>query len=111
MPRLDRQKPSITVLHSYQHILTMKFTLLLLPLALAGPAKLSAEGLPDLASVSEEGYEFPSGELRLAAAKVCPAKFPRKCSIGNFCCRTKKCCKKECCKNTAKYCSKGRCYK
>ncbi|KAF4994653.1 hypothetical protein FGRMN_5650 [Fusarium graminum] len=93
----------------------MKFSavvLLIVPLAIAGPASQSAQGLPDLATAGEGGYEFSSnGEGLQLAAKVCPAKFPRKCSIGNFCCRTKKCCKKECCKNTAKYCSNGRCYK
>ncbi|KAI1046229.1 hypothetical protein LB505_009834 [Fusarium chuoi] len=92
----------------------MKFTtalLLLIPLAAASPAISTAEGLPDLATSGEDGYSLSHGEALQLAAKVCPAKFPRKCSIGNFCCRTKKCCKKECCKNTARYCSAGRCYR
>ncbi|KAF4984866.1 hypothetical protein FZEAL_19 [Fusarium zealandicum] len=93
----------------------MKFSatlLLLVPLALAGPAIESAQALPELHSVGEKGHNFPEGgEVMLAAAKVCPAKFPRKCSIGNFCCRTKKCCTKQCCQNSAKYCIKGLCYK
>ncbi|RKK45636.1 hypothetical protein BFJ66_g7384 [Fusarium oxysporum f. sp. cepae] len=62
----------------------MKFTaalLLLIPLAAAGPAISTAEGLPDLATSGEDGYSLSHGEALQLAAKVCPAKFPRKCSI------------------------------
>ncbi|KAI7769680.1 hypothetical protein LZL87_003170 [Fusarium oxysporum] len=62
----------------------MKFTttlLLLIPLAAAGPAISTAEGLPDLATSGEDGYSLSHGEGLQLAAKVCPAKFPRKCSI------------------------------
>ncbi|KAM5349574.1 hypothetical protein ACJ41O_006079 [Fusarium nematophilum] len=92
----------------------MKFStalLLLVPLAAAGPAKQSAEALPELSSQGEDGYDLgKGGDLRLAAA-TCPSNFPRYCSIGGFCCRTKKCCRYECCKNTARFCSNGRCYR
>ncbi|KAF4437652.1 hypothetical protein F53441_12987 [Fusarium austroafricanum] len=84
--------------------------LFLIPLAAAGPAIQTAEVLPDLAAFGEGGYSLGHGEALQLAARVCPAKFPRKCPAGNFCCRTKKCCKKECCKNAAKCCSSaGRC--
>ncbi|KAF5597799.1 hypothetical protein FPCIR_3375 [Fusarium pseudocircinatum] len=93
----------------------MKFSAILLvlaPLVSAAASKEAAAGLPDLASASEKGHDLSShGEGLQLAAKVCPAKFPRKCSLGNFCCRTLKCCKKECCQNSARYCSNGRCYK
>ncbi|KAF4460654.1 hypothetical protein FALBO_12561 [Fusarium albosuccineum] len=93
----------------------MKFSaalLFLIPLAAAGPAKQSAEVLPDLSSAGEDGFELSSkgGAMELAAV-TCPANFPRYCRIGGFCCRTKKCCRYECCKNTARYCSAGRCYR
>ncbi|KAF5686954.1 hypothetical protein FCIRC_2646 [Fusarium circinatum] len=92
----------------------MKFTttlLLLTPLAASGPAISTAEGLTDLATSGKDGYSVSHGEALQLAAKVCPAKSPRKGSIDNFCCRTKKYCKKECCKNTARYCSAGQCYR
>ncbi|KAK7417445.1 hypothetical protein QQX98_004565 [Neonectria punicea] len=87
--------------------------LLLVPLVAAVPATDSAKALPDLSGAGESGFDFSddSDGLSLAAAKVCPAKYPRYCSIGGFCCRTKKCCKKQCCQNSAKYCIKGLCYK
>ncbi|RMJ18091.1 hypothetical protein BHE90_012755 [Fusarium euwallaceae] len=94
----------------------MKFTaalLFLIPLAAAGPAKQSAEVLPELSSASagEDRYDLGGhGDALQLAAVTCPANYPRYCSIGGFCCRTKKCCKYECCKNTARYCSAGRCY-
>ncbi|KAF4967677.1 hypothetical protein FSARC_4812 [Fusarium sarcochroum] len=86
----------------------MKFTtvlLLIVPLAVAGPAQQSAKGLPDLTSAGEGGHDLSShggGGLELAA-KICPAKFPRSCPLNKLCCRTKKCCKKECCNNTARF--------
>ncbi|CCT73891.1 uncharacterized protein FFUJ_09282 [Fusarium fujikuroi IMI 58289] len=77
----------------------MKFSTILLvlaPLVSAAASKEAAAGLPDLASASEKGHDLSShGEGLQLAAKVCPAKFPRKCSLGNFCCRTLKCCKKD----------------
>ncbi|KAF5635706.1 hypothetical protein F25303_8383 [Fusarium sp. NRRL 25303] len=73
----------------------MKFSTILLvlaPLVSAAASKEAAAGLPDLASASEKGHDLSShGEGLQLAAKVCPAKFPRKCSLGNFCCRTLKC--------------------
>ncbi|KAF5718395.1 hypothetical protein FMUND_5254 [Fusarium mundagurra] len=73
----------------------MKFSAVLLvlaPLASAAASKEAAAGLPDLASASEKGHDLSShGEGLQLAAKVCPANFPRKCSLGNFCCRTLKC--------------------
>ncbi|KAF4948688.1 hypothetical protein FGADI_9463 [Fusarium gaditjirri] len=74
----------------------MKFSTILLvlaPLVSAAASKEAAAGLPDLASASEKGYDLssPGGEGLQLAARVCPAKFPRKCSLGNFCCRTLKC--------------------
>ncbi|KAF4443168.1 hypothetical protein F53441_11477 [Fusarium austroafricanum] len=94
----------------------MKFSAVLfalIPLAAAGASKQVAEGLPDLDTAGEKGHALGGnhGEGLELAAKVCPAKFPRKCSVGNFCCRTLKCCKKECCLNSARYCSNGRCYR
>ncbi|KAM5529853.1 uncharacterized protein FRV6_16697 [Fusarium oxysporum] len=93
----------------------MKFSailLLVVPLASAAATKEAAAGLPDLASANEKGHDLSSsGEGLELAARVCPVNFPRKCSLGNFCCRTLKCCKKECCQNSARYCINGRCYK
>ncbi|KAI5461792.1 hypothetical protein BGZ63DRAFT_386663 [Mariannaea sp. PMI_226] len=94
----------------------MKFNalLLLLPLVSAIPATESAEALQSLAEAGEQSHNLPTNHpdgKAFAAALVCPAKYPRYCSLGGFCCRTKKCCKKECCQNSAKYCISGRCYK
>ncbi|KAF7556426.1 hypothetical protein G7Z17_g1396 [Cylindrodendrum hubeiense] len=89
--------------------------LLLTPLVAGASVKEAAKGLPELASAGagDDFYELGggSGDFNIAAVQVCPAKYPRKCPLGNFCCKTKKCCKKECCTNDSKYCIKGRCYK
>lgn len=88
--------------------------LLLTPLVAAASVKETAHGLPELTPAEDSGYELESssGDLSLAAVRVCPAKYPRLCSVNkNICCKTKKCCKKQCCTNDTKYCIKGLCYK
>ncbi|KAH7136832.1 hypothetical protein B0J13DRAFT_625462 [Dactylonectria estremocensis] len=80
--------------------------LLLTPLVAAASVKETAHGLPELTPAEDSGYELEStnGGLSLAAVRVCPAKYPRLCSVNkNICCKTKKCCKKQCCTNDTKY--------
>ncbi|KAK2691662.1 hypothetical protein QWA68_007717, partial [Fusarium oxysporum] len=82
-------------LDKLRSLFIMRFSAILLvlaPLVSAAASKEAAAGLPDLASAGEKGHDLSShGEGLQLAAKVCPAKFPRKCSLGNFCCRTLKC--------------------